>query len=168
MSSQQEIKQSFVRMENALIRKPALGRQTYSSNTRITGLNCSIEESSCHLNVDLPLFSGEKNNAPTPGVLGRAALGSCLAIGYMLWASRMDIEITSLEVEVQADSDDAGLFGTADTTPGYAEVRYCVKVRSPASEEEILSMLDAGDAHSPWLDIFKRPISCTREVQLST
>jgi len=36
--------------------------------------------------------------APTPGVLGRAALGSCLAIGYMMYAAKTGVPLAGLEV----------------------------------------------------------------------
>ena len=112
----------------------------------------------------MPREAGGRESASTPGALGRAALGSCLAIGYMLWASRLDIPVSSLEVEIHADSDDAGLFGTADIAPGYSEIRYRVRVESSAPEADIINLLDEGDKHSPWLDVFTRPVICKREV----
>ena len=167
MASQSEIKKSFNRMARALVKSPALGRSTYVSTTRIQGLACEIQEGDWRFQVDMPQSMGGRGVAPTPGALGRAALGSCLAIGYMLWASDMGVAIESLEVEVQADSDDAGLFGTAEIPPGYSEVRYCVKVCSCAAEEDVLKMLDEAERHSPWLDVFRRPVTCKREVKLS-
>lgn len=87
-------------------------------------------------------------------------------MGYMLWASKLDVPIDNLEVEIQADSDDGALFGTPDAPPGYTEVRYCVRVQSTASEEEIFKVLDAGDKHDPYPDIFTRAISCKRQVEI--
>ncbi len=168
MKSQAEIKKSFNRVARALVKSPKLGRSTYVSTTRIEGLACDIQEGDWRFQVDMPQQAGGQGVAPTPGALGRAALGSCLAIGYMLWASEMGVAIQNLEVELQADSDDAGLYGTADTAPGYSEVRYCVKVHSPATEEEVLKMLDEAERHSPWLDVFRRPVTCKREVVYST
>lgn len=46
------------------------------------------------MNVDMPSEMGGENSQPTPGVFGRAALGSCLAIGYKLHASKMGMPIT--------------------------------------------------------------------------
>jgi uncharacterized OsmC-like protein len=53
-------------------------------------------------------------------VLGRGALGSCLALGYAMWAIRLDVPIESLEVDVEADYDTRGELGVADDIPpGY-------------------------------------------------
>jgi uncharacterized OsmC-like protein len=90
-------------------------------------------------------------------MFGRGALGVCLAVGYAMWAARMGVSIRSIEVEVEADYDARGFYGVADVVPGYVEVRYCVSVRSDASEEEITRVLDQADAHSPWLDVYRRP-----------
>jgi hypothetical protein len=85
----------------------------------------------------------------------------------MIWASKLHVSIDYLEVEVQADWDDAGTFGTKETPAGYLEVRYCVRVQSSASEEDILKVLDAGDRHSPYLDVFSRAQNCHRQVEIN-
>ena len=38
-------------------------------------------------------------------MLGRGALGSCLAMGYMMWAAKLGVPIAGLEVEVQGEMD---------------------------------------------------------------
>ncbi len=115
----------------------------------------------------MPEQAGGNTSGPTPGVFGRAALGSCLAIGYMMRAAVMDIQISGLEVEVQADYDDGVLFGTVlNVPPGYLEVRYTVTIESDAPEDKIMEMLDDADKHSPYLDIFSRAQSCIRKVNI--
>jgi uncharacterized OsmC-like protein len=109
---------------------------------------------------------GGNSTGPTPGVYGRAAFGSCLAIGYMMKAASMNIPIHSLEVEVQADYDDGALFGTSDNKPGYLQVRYIVTVESDAPEQSIIAMLDDADQHSPYLDVFSRAQDCKRELHI--
>jgi uncharacterized OsmC-like protein len=168
VDSQNEIKLNFERVVNSLTLNPEKGSSTLVSTTRITdALACQTVEGEWKINCDLPENAGGANSGPTPGVLGRAALGSCLAIGYMLWASRLDVPIDSLEVEVQADSDDGVLFGTADGSAGYSEVRYCVRVCSSATEEELMKVFDEGDKHSPYLDIFSRNVRCVRQVEIN-
>jgi uncharacterized OsmC-like protein len=115
----------------------------------------------------MPEQAGGNASGPTPGVFGRAALGSCLAIGYMMRAAVMDIEISGIEVEVQADYDDGALFGTASNVPpGYLEVRYSVTIESDAPEDKIMGMLEEADKHSPYLDIFSRAQPCIRKVNI--
>lgn len=167
MKEQDDIKSKFNRTSKALTLKPSLGLATAVSKTRIVeGLSCETREGDWIFKADMPKQVGGFETASSPGALGRAALGSCLAIGYMMWASKLDIKIESLEVEIEADYDDGGLFDTSDSPPGYLEIRYLVKIKSPASSEEIQNVLDLGDKHSPYLDVFSRAQSCTRQVEL--
>lgn len=161
------IRRAFERCARALSLRPSLGRSTGISRTRIReGLTCEIEEGAWKLTADLPAKLGGTGAAPTPGVFGRAALGSCLAVGYMLQAARLRVPIASLEVEVQADYDNGALFGVGQTTPGYQEVRYTVTVESTAPEHDVRRVIDEGDAHSPYLHIFANPQPCRRTVRV--
>ncbi len=167
MKEQTDIKSKFIRSQKALALKPSLGIGTGVSKTRIVnGLSCETREGDWLFKADMPKQVGGFASASSPGALGRAALGSCLAIGYMMWASKLDVLIDSLEVEVKADYDDGGLFDTSAAPPGYLEVRYLVRIKSPASPAEIENLLNIGDKHSPYLDVFARAQSCVREVEI--
>ena len=171
MSETQKIKTAIQRTQKALTLKPALGKGTGISKVRITdGLTCEIQEGNWKMNADMPTGVGGDGLAPTPGVYGRAALGSCLAIGYMMKAAELEIQITNLEVEVAADFDDGALLGTADKNipPGYLEIRYTINIESDATEEKIMQLVDDGDAHSPYLDIFTRAQKCIRKVNINS
>src|SRR6476659_8629984 len=110
MNESEKIKHAFERSNKALMLKPSLGLGTGISKTKIVnGLTCEITEGKWKFNADMAEVAGGNATAPTPGVYGRAALGSCLAIGYMMRAARDGINIQSLEVEVQASYDDGPL-----------------------------------------------------------
>lgn len=167
MTSQDKIKEAVNRSTKALTLKPSLGLGTGVSKAKITdGLTCEITEGKYKLLADMPSQVGGNSAGPTPGVYGRAAFGSCLAIGYMMKASATNINIESLEVEVHADYDDGALFGTSSANPGYLEVRYTVRIVSDAPEEEIIKMLDIADKQSPYLDVFSAQQKCIRDVQI--
>lgn len=167
MSETEKIKSAIERGIKALTLKPSLGLGTGKSKTRIkNGLTCEIQEGKWKFFADMPESIGGNAEGPTPGVYGRAALGSCLAIGYMMKAATMNIPITSLEVEVEADYDDGALLGTSNVSPGYLEVRYSITIESDAAKEEILKMIDEAGRHSPYLDVFSRPQNCKRQVNI--
>ena len=86
----------------------------------------------------------------------------------MMKAAELNILIHNLEVEVQADFDDGALLGTANKNipSGYLEVRYTLTIESDAQEEKIMQMLDDGDKHSPYLDVFTRAQKCVRKVNI--
>ena len=168
MSGSEKIKSAIERVTKTLIQRPSFGLGTGVSRSTITnGLTCEVREGNWKFTADMPEQVGGNAAGPTPGVYGRAALGSCLAIGYMMRAAQLGVPINALEVEVQADYDDGALFGTSkNIPPGYLEVRYSVTVDSDASEEEIMQVLDEADEHSPYLDIFSREQKCVRKVHL--
>jgi uncharacterized OsmC-like protein len=168
MNESEKIRLAFDRSHKALSLKPSLGLGTGISVTKITnGLGCEITEGNWQLKADMPEAAGGGASAPTPGVYGRAALGSCLAIGYIMRAAKNNIQIDALEVEVQATYDDGALFGaTIDNPPGYINVKYIVTIESEAAEKEILELLDEADRHSPYLDVFSRAQPCKREVKI--
>ncbi len=163
------IRQAYERCVKALSLRPSLGRSTAISRTRVRdGLVCDIEDGAWTLKADFSARLGGGETAPNPGVFGRAALGSCLAIGYMLRAAKYGVPITALEVEVEADYDTGALLGTSPTPPGYREVRYAVTVESTAAKADVQRVLDEADAHSPYLHIFSQPQTCRRRVRIRT
>jgi uncharacterized OsmC-like protein len=163
-----DIKTAFDRVARALTLRPSFGRDTGITRARIReGLTCDIDSGPWRLVADMPAPAGGSAAGPTPGVYGRAALASCLAIGYKMYAAALDVPIESLEVEVQADYDDAALYGVSDSPAGYLEVRYVVTVESSAPEADVLRVLDEGDAHSPYLDVFSRAQACRRIVRIT-
>lgn len=168
MEANEKIETAFARVSETLSRRPAFGLGTGISKATIkNGLTCEIREGSWTMIADMPEQAGGNGAGPTPGVFGRAALGSCLAIGYMMRAAAKNIPVAGIEVEVQADYDDGALFGTAPAVPpGYLEIRYVVAIESEAPVETILQLLDEADKHSPYLDVFKRSQTCHREVKI--
>ena len=165
MLDTEKIKLAVERSTKALSLKPSLGLGTGKSISRIKkGLTCEVEEGNWKFLADMPESIGGNAQGPTPGVYGRAALGSCLAIGYMMMAAKRNIPVSSLEVEVQADYDDGALLGTTKVAPGYSAVRYTVTIESTAPEEEVKRMIIDADLHSPYLDVFNRGQNCTREI----
>ncbi|HEY8733997.1 MAG TPA: OsmC family protein [Puia sp.] len=171
MLTSEKISTAFNRIVQTLKRKPSFGMATAVSRTVVTdGLTCTVRERDWSFTVDMSEEVGGNAAGPTPGVYGRAALGSCLAIGYMMRASTMGICIQSLSVEIQADFDDGALFGTSPDTvsPGYSEVRYIISVETEAEESLVMELLDEADRHSPYLNVFSRPQTCLRQVHISS
>jgi uncharacterized OsmC-like protein len=167
MTGEEKIRTAFERNAKALTLRSWIGQGTAVTKVRVReGLTCDIEEGSWKLTADMGEKHGGNNAGPNPGTLGRAALGSCLAIGYMMWAAKLGVPIASLEVEVQADYDSRGEYGVADVNPGYRQVRCIVTVESDAPEADILQVLDQADAHSSYFDVFSRGQDLRREVQL--
>lgn len=87
-------------------------------------------------------------------------------MSYVMWAAKLGVPIAKLEVDVYADTDLRGMYGVDGIPAGYSEVRYIVSIESPAPKAAILQVLDRAEAHSPYLDVFKRPQNLHRQVRL--
>ena len=163
----EHIREQFERIEALLERSPGRGRDTAVTKVRLRqGLACEIEEGPWKLVADMGKNVGGTETGPTPGVYGRAALGSCMAITYAMWAAKRGVPIDAIEVEIEADFDSGALFATADVPAGYSEVRSIVTIESNADEEDIRRLLDEADAHSPYVDVFARGQTLTRSLRL--
>ena len=169
MADPTTIREIAERNVKILTLKPSRGQLTGVTKARIVGgVRCEIEEGPWKLAADMPVKAGGEDTAPTPGMLGRGALASCLAISITTWAARDGIPIDALEVEVQADFDARGELGVGeDIPPGYQEVRYLVSIDSPASQEALVDLLDTAERHSPYLDVFSRALSMERILHLN-
>jgi uncharacterized OsmC-like protein len=162
------IREAVARIESILDRKPGYGEVTDQSvTTVVNGVRCSTDEGRWHVESDLPKGLGGTLTGPTPGTLARAALGSCLAMGYVLRAAKDGVELTSVRVTVETDSAVAGMMlPDSPAPPGYREVRYHVEIESPAAEEAVRRLVDAGDLLSPLLDVFARANTMRRTLSV--
>jgi uncharacterized OsmC-like protein len=165
-----DIRDAVERQVKAVTLRPSIGQNTAVTHVRWRdGLSCDIEEGAWQLVASMSPKYGGANDGPNPGVFGRAALGSCLAIGYVLWAARLGITIDSLDVAIHADYDARGELGVSDdVTPGYSRIRYIVSVSSPASEDEIRRWLDTADRYSSWRDNLARAVPIERELRVTS
>jgi uncharacterized OsmC-like protein len=164
-----EIRTILERNARAVTLRPAVGQNTARTKVRLKpGLECEVTEGQWSLTVAMSEKSGGSGTGPNPGVLGRGALGSCLALGYAMWAIRMGVPIEALEVEIEADYDSRGELGLADDVPpGYTQVRYTVTVASSAPGDDVRRVIDTADRYSPYRDVFARAHDVRRTLRIS-
>ncbi|MGH9370792.1 MAG: OsmC family protein [Vicinamibacterales bacterium] len=166
--SQDTIRVALDRNVKAVSLRPSVGQGT--AVTKVTwreGLTCDVEEGPWKLVVGMTEKYGGSNAGPNPGVYGRTALGSCLAIGYMMWASRLGVPIRSLEVEVHADYDVRGELGVDENVrPGYSRMRYVVTIDAGAPDQDVMQLLETAERYSSYLDDFANSVPVEREVRI--
>lgn len=159
---------AVTRLEAAVERRVGFGRATNTASiTLVEGLRCCSEEGTWSIDTDLPIGLGGTGSAPTPGVLLRAALGSCLAMSYRLRAARRGIPVRSIRVTVESDSDIDGMLRiTSPAPPGFTAIRYDIELDSSAPAEDIEAMVDEADRLSPILDAVGRAIQLRRSLSI--
>ncbi len=164
MVDQGSIRKIVERNIELLALKPTKGHLTRTTRCRLVdGLRCEIEEGPWKLVADMPAKVGGDETAPTPGMLGRGALASCLVIGIAAWSARLGVPVDAVEVEVEADFDARGELGMGQgIPPGYTEVRYAVAIQSRAPGHLLDEVLELAERHSPYLDTFGRAVALRR------
>jgi uncharacterized OsmC-like protein len=164
----QKIKEAFERNAKALALRPSKGQGTAVTKVRLAGgMKCEVEEGNWKLTVDASPKSGGDNEGPNPGVIGRAALATCLAQAYASWAAVLGVPLTSLAVDIEADYDARGIYGNVEVPVDYSEVRYNVSIESDAPESDILAMMEKAELHCPWLQILAKPMNLRRLATIS-
>ena len=158
MKGEEKIRTAFDRATRAMRLRDSIGRGT--ATTRVT-----MTEG---FTVDMSEKGGGDGRGPDPGVMGRTALGTCLAIAYRQWLIQCEVPLERLEVEIQADYDARGEYGVTDGSPAYEEIRYVVTVESDAPEEQIIHGLDEAEKHCTYLVIFREPQRVVRDVRIAT
>lgn len=168
MADPETLRDIYERNAQAIALRPSVGKNTGHTTVRVRdGTTCEVENGPWTFTTDLGTEQGGNDEGPGPGVLERAALGSCLAMGYVQWAALLEIPVEHIEVHVESDFDARGSFGIDDQPPGFTRLRYRVTIESSASEADVQEMIDNADAHSPVLDDFRRPLPVERTVQIN-
>ena len=164
------IKNIQERNVKALKKRPSIGQGTALTRVKVRGgMTCDIEDGQWKLVADDMPGDGGAGLGPDPGVLVRAGLGSCLAMGYIIWAARLDIPLDNVEVVVETDYDARGMYGVDDSiSPGWGAVRYIVNISSPAPHERVKELVDTADRYSPILDDMRRASEISRQLHLTT
>ena len=144
VSSTQRIRDAFDRMQRVFAKRPAVAQATATMRARIIdGLHCEAREGDCVLSLDLPVDAGGTDAGGTPGVHGRAALASCLAMSYGIELAGACNEARSVEGEVKVDYDNRGLLGMDDIKPGYLKVRHTLSLDTDAPREVVQPALES-------------------------
>ncbi len=161
----QRIRDAFDRMQHVFAKRPAVAQASATMRARIIdGLHCEAREGDWLLSLDMPVEAGGTNAGATPGVHGRAALASCLAIGYSIEFARAGIEARSVEVELQVDYDNRGIVGMDNVRPGYLDVRHTLYLETDAPLELVQPALERAHRNSPYLDVFSNAQPVTGHV----
>ena len=125
----EELKAHLERNVKALKLRPAIGQGTATTivRTRNGSVTCEIEDGSWKLVADEMPGDGGDGLGPDPGVLARASLGSCLAMGYVIWAALLEVPLESVEVQVDAE------------IAGYKRQFFAILARNSPRDVQVLS-----------------------------
>lgn len=112
----------------------------------------------------MPKIMGGTDRAPTPGVLGRACLTSCIAMGLRIAAECRGVPVSEIAVDLTMEWDNRGIFGMDGASAGPEGIQLQIELTSSAPETELRKVVDEGLKNDPWLVALQKP----HEVDIDT
>lgn len=169
--SVEHIRKSIEGAINYLNQHPGEARYTDTAVTAIweRGLRFRAEGPGGALVVsDMPKAVGGEGSALSPGWLMRAALATCDATLIAMRAAQESVELTTLNVTVDSESDDRGLLGMDDKIQaGPLSMRTRIQIGAEGvSEEKLRGIVRWAELHSPVADAICRAVPSRTEVEI--
>lgn len=164
-----QIRQSVERLASHFVVNPqdALTHDKAAVATVASGLRCkAVGPKGETLVTDMPAGIGGGNSAPTPGWFLRAALANCDATMIALRAAQLGIELSSLEVIVDSESDTRGMLdGAGDVPAGPLGMRIRVRIGAAGvPAQQLQELVHWAEMHSPVGDALRRAVPVTAEI----
>ena len=112
------------------------------------------------IEIDEPCELGGTNRAANPQEHLLAALNACMTVGYVAQCAVRGITLESLNIETEGDIDLRGFLGLDPAVPpGYKSLRYIVRIKGSATQEQFAEVHQAVMATSPNFYNLSRPVA---------
>lgn len=166
-----DICESIERLSAAISADPLKARaKNVPASARLTeGLQCELTGPyGERLVTDMAPAMGGTASGPNPGWLLRGALASCTATVIAMRAAKLGVALSSLEVDVETDSDLRGILGLDESvSSGHGPVRIRVKIGAPtASPDTLREIVEWADRHSPVTCTVRQAPECSLEIDV--
>jgi uncharacterized OsmC-like protein len=118
------------------------------------------------MTTDMPPGIGGTATAPSPGWMVRAAAAACVASLVAIRAAALQVEVRSIDVEVDSESDDRGILGLDPSVPaGALSMKIVVEIDAQGLDEAATESLIAWAVeHCPVTDTIARAVPLSIEV----
>lgn len=152
-------KSALLRARHTVNLRPERGQRTYKSTARIAdGTACHVVEGDDEFQIDVPKSVGGEDTGPSPSVVLRAAISSCVAIGIKQWAALHDLHIQSVDVVLETRVDARGQLGVSDhAAPGFEASDLSIELVTQHAPDEVADMVAEALRYSPLVDVLKNP-----------
>jgi uncharacterized OsmC-like protein len=145
-------RESLERVRQIFLDRPSAAKKANASATAVwrDGLRCDISGPAGEkASSDMPAPMGGEGSAPNPGWLLRASMAACTATSIAIRAARLGVELKSLEVSVESESDARGFVGIDGTSTAMSDMRMSIKIGADnVSEQELREIAEGGNALS--------------------
>jgi uncharacterized OsmC-like protein len=149
---------------------PASGKVTLKTKTVTEGQfrNLTFIRDLAPVVIDEPPHLLGENTAPNPSESVLAALGACLAVGYMANATQRDITLSQISIEIEGDIDVSAVWGLGDIpegkVAGFTAIRVKAHLTGNASREELAEIVERANKWSPVANTLRNNVAVTAEL----
>lgn len=163
------IKESIENAVRYLTEHPQEARYTDSFARATLGEALRVEvegPDSLQIRTDMPSAIGGREAEPSPGWLYRAAIASCVASTIAMEAAKEGVDLRSLQVEVDSESDDRGILGMDESVPaGQLSTRVRVRIDADGEQARLRELVERGAGRCPSLDATRRAVDVSLEIE---
>ncbi len=118
--------------------------------------------------IDEPPHLLGQNTAPNPSEAVLAALGACLAVGYMANASHRGVNLTNIKIDMEGDIDVSAVWGLGDVpdekVAGFTAVRVKAHLEGDAPKEVMNEIIQNANKWSPVAATLRNNVKVTAEL----
>ena len=162
----ESIAKAFKGARNHLMANPGDGNctDTFASAKLVQGLRMQVTgPTGQSVQTDMSAGVGGEASAPSPGWFMRAGTAACTSTVIALRAAELGVTLDSLEVKVESQSNDCGMFGVGDGVPaGPLSASMEVRISAKGVDETVLrNIVTWAVAHSPVADALQRTVPLT-------
>lgn len=154
-----KVSEAVVNVAEGISKDPESAHLNFQTRSRLeNGFQSEIEIRDFKFISDEPEELGGTNKGPNPVEYVLGALAACQEIVVKAHAVALNIDVKSVEVEVDGDLDLHGFLNLSEARPGYTKVRYHTQIETEETDTEKLEKLkEISIKNCPVLDIIKNP-----------
>ena len=142
-------------------------RSTLVTTGRVEdGLACVARQDRFETVMDFGPGMGGDKKGPSPGFYARAAVAGCVAMAVKMHAARLGLVFDAVEVTVEAEFDDAALFGLTASSAAPLETRVNIHVDTAEPEAIVRAFIDNVLEMDPWYLALRDPQKVVRSVSV--
>jgi len=163
----EELQSVLLNLIKGIEKSPEKANATFkASSTLSEGFLANVNIRNFEFLSDEPEDFGGKNAGPNPVEYVLGAFAACQEIVIKAYATVLDIDLKSVQVEAYGDLDLHGFLNLSDQRAGFTSVRYKTIIETNETDQKKLNTLEELSVkRCPVLDIINRPVQVDGHVE---
>lgn len=166
-TTDEHIRNSQEKVKARLSADPQAARTTITTTGRVDeGLACHVQQGKFSTVMDMGPAMGGTMRGPSPGFFARSAIIGCISIAIKMKAAQESLDVRSVNVIVETDFDDLGMFGLGSGRAAPLETRINIEIDTPETEDTISELVNWVLTFDPWFLALRDEQSVVVDTQI--